>query len=76
MNAEEYEKAKGKFVITPENIRLMKQDARLMHPLPRVGEIDPQVDSDPRAIYFDQALNGLYVRMALLDILSRNNGKA
>jgi aspartate carbamoyltransferase catalytic subunit len=41
-------------------------DAVLMHPLPRVGEIDPAVDSDPRAAYFRQARNGVPVRMALL----------
>jgi aspartate carbamoyltransferase catalytic subunit len=38
-----------------------------MHPLPRVDEIAPEVDSDPRAAYFRQARNGLYIRMALLD---------
>jgi aspartate carbamoyltransferase catalytic subunit len=40
-----------------------------MHPLPRVGEITPDVDADPRAAYFRQARNGLYVRMALLAML-------
>jgi aspartate carbamoyltransferase catalytic subunit len=44
----------------------MKPGAIVMHPLPRVGEIAPEVDSDPRAAYFRQAQNGLYVRMALL----------
>ena len=48
---------------------LMKQDAVVMHPLPRVGEITPQVDADPRAAYFRQAKNGLYIRMALLATL-------
>jgi aspartate carbamoyltransferase catalytic subunit len=38
-----------------------------MHPLPRVVEIDPAVDADPRAAYFRQARNGVYIRMALLD---------
>ena len=38
----------------------------LMHPLPRVNEIDPQVDTDPRALYFTQMKNGMYIRMALL----------
>jgi aspartate carbamoyltransferase catalytic subunit len=47
----------------------MRPDAIIMHPLPRVGEIDPVVDSDPRAAYFRQAQNGLFVRMALLTLL-------
>jgi aspartate carbamoyltransferase catalytic subunit len=44
----------------------MKQKAIIMHPLPRLDEISMEVDSDPRAAYFRQAQNGLYVRMALL----------
>jgi aspartate carbamoyltransferase catalytic subunit len=40
-----------------------------MHPLPRVTEISPEIDDDPRAIYFDQARNGMFVRMALLEKL-------
>jgi aspartate carbamoyltransferase catalytic subunit len=40
-----------------------------MHPLPRVDEISPEVDTDPRAAYFRQARNGLYIRMALLDMV-------
>jgi len=47
----------------------MKKSARVMHPLPRVNEIAPEVDVDPRAAYFRQARNGLCVRMALLDKL-------
>lgn len=65
----EYEKAKGQFIINKENIKLMKKDGILMHPLPRVDEISPEVDSDPRAKYFEQAQNGLYVRMAILKML-------
>lgn len=55
------------FVIDEAALRVVPQDAIIMHPLPRVGEIDPAVDNDPRAQYFSQAGNGLYVRMALLD---------
>jgi len=44
----------------------MKKDAILMHPLPRVDEIKPEVDEDPRAIYFQQAQNGVAMRMALI----------
>jgi aspartate carbamoyltransferase catalytic subunit len=44
----------------------MKEKSIIMHPLPRLDEISMEVDSDPRAAYFRQAQNGLYVRMALL----------
>ena len=47
----------------------MRRDAVVMHPLPRLDEITTEVDSDPRAAYFRQARNGLYVRMALLKVL-------
>ena len=47
----------------------MKQDALILHPLPRTVELDESVDQDPRALYFRQAQNGLYVRMALLTML-------
>ncbi|MFT4297658.1 MAG: aspartate carbamoyltransferase [Candidatus Woesearchaeota archaeon] len=66
----EYEKAKGKYKISKDKINLMKKDSILMHPLPRVDEISIDVDDDPRAIYFKQAKNGLYVRMALLKMLN------
>lgn len=62
----EYDLAAGKFVISSQNVPLMRKDAIIMHPLPRVNEIKPEVDGDPRAAYFRQARNGLYVRMALL----------
>jgi aspartate carbamoyltransferase catalytic subunit len=48
-------------------MRRLPEHAILMHPLPRAGEIDPRVDADPRAAYFRQARNGLWVRMAVLD---------
>ena len=47
----------------------MKADAMILHPLPRTVELDKSVDADPRAMYFRQAMNGLYVRMALLTML-------
>jgi len=65
---EDYEKAKGKYIIDAEVMRLLPQHAVVMHPLPRVDGILPEVDSDPRAAYFRQARNGLYVRMALLKL--------
>lgn len=64
---EAYEQYRGIYVVTPEVMRRLPEHALLMHPLPRVGEIDPQVDSDPRAAYFRQTRNGLWVRMAVLD---------
>jgi aspartate carbamoyltransferase catalytic subunit len=56
----------GFFIVNKEILSLMKKDAIIMHPLPRNDEIAPEVDRDPRAAYFRQAENGLYVRMALL----------
>jgi aspartate carbamoyltransferase catalytic subunit len=61
-----YEKLKHAFVITPETMKRAKPKMALMHPLPRVGEIQTEVDADPRAAYFRQMEFGLYVRMALL----------
>lgn len=63
---EEYRKAAGRYIVDGKLLRKMKERAIIMHPLPRAGEIDPAVDSDPRAAYFRQAKNGVYVRMALL----------
>jgi len=63
----EYETAKNAYRLSLDNVAKMRDDAIIMHPLPRVGEIDPAVDSDPRAIYFEQAQNGLWVRMAIID---------
>ncbi len=62
----QYEEVKDCYRITPEIMKLAKPTMALMHPLPRVGEIDPAVDNDPRAAYFRQVKNGMYVRMALL----------
>jgi aspartate carbamoyltransferase catalytic subunit len=63
----EYEHYRGVYVLTVELMQLVPEHAIVMHPLPRVGEIDPTVDADPRAAYFRQARNGLWVRMAVLD---------
>lgn len=65
-NLDEYESVKGAYVITPETMTHARPKMALMHPLPRVGEISPAVDDDPRAAYFRQMEYGLYVRMALL----------
>ncbi len=68
-SVEDYEEAASKYILVPELVSSMKADAIIMHPLPRVDEIPPEVDADPRARYFEQALNGLYIRMALLYLL-------
>jgi len=67
----DYEQCRGVYLITSESLRLMKPNAIVMHPLPRLDEIAMEVDSDPRAAYFRQAQNGLYVRMALLTMVLR-----
>jgi len=73
MSEEEYEKAKGKYVINETTLQKVKTDSRVMHPLPHVEEIDLKIETeqnDKRIAYFRQAENGLYARMALLlDIL-------
>ncbi len=58
-----------RFAIDSAVLQRMKSDAMILHPLPRTVELDKTVDSDPRAFYFRQAMNGLYVRMALLTML-------
>ncbi|MDP6779607.1 MAG: aspartate carbamoyltransferase [Candidatus Latescibacteria bacterium] len=63
---EDYEQARGKYIIDADLMQALPEHARVMHPLPRVDEIATEVDSDPRAAYFRQAHNGLFIRMALL----------
>lgn len=66
---DEYESVKNAYTITPETMARAKEKMALMHPLPRVGEIAPAVDADPRAAYFRQMEYGMYVRMALLAVV-------
>jgi len=66
---DEYEEARGHYIIDRSILDAMKETTIVMHPLPRVDEIAPEVDDDPRAAYFRQAQNGLYIRMALLNML-------
>jgi len=66
---EDYEAAAGKYILSPDLVARMKQDAIIMHPLPRVDEIPAEIDLAPQARYFEQAQNGLYIRMALLYLL-------
>ncbi len=63
---DEYERLKDSYILTEEKMQLAKQTMRVLHPLPRVNEISVKVDKDPRAAYFRQALNGKYMRMALI----------
>ncbi len=68
----EYERLKNSYVLDVEKMQLAKPDCRVLHPLPRVNEISVKVDDDPRAAYFRQALNGKYMRMALILFLLRD----
>ena len=65
----DYEAVRGKYIIDSAAMSMLSDDAIVMHPLPRVDEIDPAVDKDPRAAYFRQAHNGVYIRMALLQMV-------
>jgi aspartate carbamoyltransferase catalytic subunit len=65
----DYDKCRGVYVINQHSMALLRPDAILMHPLPRLDEITMDVDQDPRAAYFREAQNGLYVRMALLTMV-------
>ena len=62
----EYERLKDSYILTAEKMGLAKEQMCVLHPLPRVNEISVKVDDDPRAAYFRQALNGKYMRMALI----------
>ena len=62
----EYERLKDSYVLDTEKMKLAKERMCVLHPLPRVNEISVKVDDDPRAAYFRQALNGKYMRMALI----------
>ncbi|MEZ0394142.1 MAG: aspartate carbamoyltransferase [Desulfurococcaceae archaeon] len=66
MSPEEYERLKGSYTVNLELMRKLPKVPVIMHPLPRVWELAPEVDSLPQAMYFEQARNGLYMRMALL----------
>jgi len=68
----DYKKYSDKYILDRIILKNIKKNAIIMHPLPRLKEISPEVDQDPRAIYFEQAQNGLYVRMALLHLLLRH----
>ena len=65
-NEEDYLRLRDSYILTPDKLATAKSDLSVMHPLPRVNEISTAVDADPRACYFRQALNGKYIRMALI----------
>lgn len=65
-NEDDYIRLKDSFILDNEKMQLAKKDMIVLHPLPRVNEIATEVDSDPRAKYFEQAKNGMFVRMALI----------
>ena len=65
-NEEDYLRLKDSYILEPSKLKNAKADLCIMHPLPRVNEISVAIDSDPRACYFKQVLNGKYMRMALI----------
>ena len=71
---EEYLKVKGSYVVGLDLLKQMKDDSIVMHPLPRIDEISPDVDSTPNAKYFEQAAYGQHTRAALLGLISNKDG--
>ena len=71
---EEYVKMRGSYVIGLDIVKKMKEDAIILHPLPRIDEISTDVDSSKQAKYFEQAENGKYTRAALLGLILNENG--
>ena len=65
-NEADYIRLKDSYILTPEKLKTAKEDLNILHPLPRVNEISVAVDNDKRACYFKQALNGKFMRMALI----------
>ena len=66
LNEEDYVRLKDVYILDKEKLKNAKKELCILHPLPRVNEISPEVDSDPRACYFRQAEYGRYMRMALI----------
>ena len=74
-NEEDYLRLKDTYILTPDKLRGTGEDLMIMHPLPRVNEISVAIDNDPRACYFEQVLNGKYMRMALIMKLLKEAGR-
>lgn len=66
LSEEEYIRLRDSYILDMKKLKNAKEDLTILHPLPRVNEISTEVDADPRACYFDQALCGKYIRMALI----------
>jgi len=71
-NPEDFEKCKGKYVIDKEILKISKSEMKILHPLPRVGEIHTNLDDTPNAVYFSQAKNGVYVRQSIMSLLMKS----
>lgn len=65
-NEQDYIRLKDSYILTPDKLENARDDLSILHPLPRVNEISVAVDDDPRARYFEQVLNGKFIRMALI----------
>jgi len=65
----EYEKVKNTYILHNSMLEGTRDNLRILHPLPRVTEININVDPSPKAYYFTQALNGVYTRMAIISII-------
>ncbi|MBO4290028.1 MAG: aspartate carbamoyltransferase, partial [Lachnospiraceae bacterium] len=74
-NEEDYLRLKDRYILNLKKLDNAKKDMIILHPLPRVNEISVEVDKDPRALYFKQALNGKYIRMALILKLLKEAGR-
>jgi len=72
----DYERVRHAYRVNRASIEPFGPDLKILHPLPRVNEVDPDVDSHPGAVYFEQTLNGVTVRMALLHLLLTDPGEA
>ena len=69
LNPEEYHHVKGIYHLDPSFLKHTKPELKILHPLPRIDEINPQLDKAPQSIYFEQAHNGIPIRMALLSMV-------
>ncbi len=73
LNEEDYVRLKDVYILNNKKLEKAKKDLCILHPLPRVNEISPEIDNDPRACYFEQAENGKYMRMAIILKLLEEN---
>jgi len=74
-NEQDYIRLKDSYILNADKMKLARPDLCVLHPLPRVNEIDPEIDSDPRAAYFTQVKYGMYARMALIASLLGASGR-